>query len=81
MKGRKILTAPTISAVSVKIIRIGSSMMPSAISVSLTIPSLRSRMVQAKAFTMTLAASGRNSVASNSERKAPRACASANAAG
>ena len=43
-------------------------MMPSAISVSFTTPSLRSRMVQAKALTMTLAASGRNSVASSSER-------------
>ena len=75
------LTAPTISAVSVKIIRIGSRMMPNTINAWFTTPSLRSRMVQAKALTMTLAASGRNSVASNSERTAPRARASAKAAG
>ena len=46
-----------------------------------TMPSLRSRMVQANALTMMLAASGRNRLLKSTLRSRPRARAKANAAG
>ena len=81
MKGRKILAAPMISAVWVKIIRIGLSVRCRAISVSLTTPCERSRIVQANAFAITLAASGRNNEARNRLRQIPRDIANPKAAG